>query len=151
MLVRDAMGQTPATVNKEDSLRNVVKKMIMTGTGTVCVTEEDNTLVGIVTIRDVMLPLYPNQGDYVHDNVHARDFQEMEDGYAQVLELKAKEVMTPNPMTVELDTPALKAASFMGLKNLRRIPVCDQGKLAGLLSITDINTAMFLKHAGDHA
>jgi len=55
-------------------------------------------------------------------------------------------VMTPNPMTVYSDMPVLKAASFMGLKNLRRIPVVDDGKLTGIVSIGDINRGMFIEH-----
>lgn len=30
----------------------------------------------------VLLPLYPNYGDYVHDTVHSRNLIEMEEGYA---------------------------------------------------------------------
>ena len=44
-----------------------------------------------------MLPMYPNLGDYIHDSVHSRDFEEMEDGYPAVMKMKAEEIMTPNP------------------------------------------------------
>ena len=50
--------------------------------GTPSVVERDNQLVGIITLRDVLLPLYPNYGDYVHDTVHSRNLIEMEEGYA---------------------------------------------------------------------
>jgi len=40
----------------------------------------------------------------------------------------------------------LKAASYMGLKNLRRIPVVDDGELKGMVSIGDINRGMFIQH-----
>ena len=35
------------------------------------------------------------------------------------------------------------AASFMGLKNLRRIPVVENGKYVGIVGITDVNKALF--------
>jgi hypothetical protein len=28
-----------------------------------------------------MLPLYPDQGEYIHDTLHARDFEAMEENY----------------------------------------------------------------------
>jgi len=130
-------------VKKEDSVRKVVIDMIQRHCGSVPVVDDAGTLVGIVTLRDVMLPLYPNYGEYIHDNVHARDFEEMQEGYPKVLEMTAGEVMTADPFTVAPDEPILKAASYMGLKNLRHIPVAENGKLQGVITISDINQALF--------
>jgi len=117
--------------------------MISRHCGAVPVVDDDNTLVGVVTLRDVLLPLYPNFGDYVHDNVHSRDFVAMQDDYPKVMEMKVEEVMTANPFTVSPDDPVLKAASYMGLKNLRHIPVAENGKLLGVVTISDINQGLF--------
>lgn len=144
MLVRDAMTRGVLSVKRGDSAKSIVEKIIMRHCGSIPVVDENDKLVGIVTLRDIMLPMYPNMGDYVHDNVHARDFEEMEEGYEKVLEMTAEEIMTPNPMTVSPSDPVLKAASYMGLKNLRRIPVADGGKLVGMVSIGDINNTLFL-------
>jgi len=147
MLVRDVMTSGVKAVNKEDTLRQVAVGMIQRHCGSVPVVDADGALVGIVTLRDVLLPLYPNYGEYIHDNVHARDFEEMEDGYGKVLDMTAGEVMTADPFTVAPDEPILKAASYMGLKNLRHIPVADNGKLIGVITISDINQALFFNQA----
>ena len=118
--------------------------MTMRRCGAIPVVEDDQTLVGVVTLRDVLLPLYPNYGDYIHDNVHSRNFIEMEKGYAEVLGKKVEEVMAMNPLTVSPNDPVLEAASYMGLKHFRRIPVVDKGKLVGMVSIGDINRGLFL-------
>ena len=138
------MAQGAVSAKKTDTTRTVVIKMINRHCGAIPVVDDDNTLLGVITLRDVMLPLYPNLGDYIHDNVHARDFVGMEEGYAKVLEMPAGDIMTPKPMTVSPDDPVLKAASYMGLKNLRRIPVVEDGKLVGMVSIGDINRGLFL-------
>ncbi len=143
MLVRNVMTTGVMSAKKEHSLRSVVTKMISRHCGAVPVVDDDNTLVGIVTLRDVLLPLYPNFGDYVHDNVHSRDFVAMQDDYPKVMEMKVEEVMTANPFTVSPDDPVLKAASYMGLKNLRHIPVSENGKLLGVVTISDINQGLF--------
>ncbi len=143
MLVRDVMTTGIMTAKKEDVLRTAVTRMIRRHCGAVPVVDDDQFLLGVVTLRDILLPLYPNYGDYIHDNVHSRDFVEMEDGYPQVMQMKVKEVMTPNPFTVSPDDPILKAASYMGLKNLRHIPVAEDGKLLGVVSISDINQGLF--------
>jgi len=147
MVVRDAMTRGVLTVKRDDSVKSIVEKIIMRHCGSIPVVDEDDRLIGIVTLRDIMLPMYPNMGDYVHDNVHARDFEEMEEGYSKVLEMTAGSIMTPNPMTVSPDDPILKAASYMGLKNLRRIPVVNGRELVGMVSISDINNLLFLSRA----
>ena len=65
---------------RTDTIRSIVIKMINRHCGAIPVVEDDRRLVGIVTLRDVILPLYPNYGDYIHDAVHSRDFVEMEEG-----------------------------------------------------------------------
>ena len=143
MVVREVMSTGVLTANKTDTLRSVVVKMLSRHCGAIPVVEDDGKLVGLVSVRDVMLPMYPKYGDYVHDNVHSRDFVEMEEGYAGVLKKKVEEVMSMNPLTVSPDDPILEAASYMGLKNFRRIPVADNGKLVGMVSIGDINRGLF--------
>lgn len=147
MKVSDVMSRGLETCSENDRLRSVIEKMLMRRCGSIPVVDEEEKLVGIITIRDTMLPLYPNFGEYVHDSVHSRDFEEMEDNYKRVLGMKVKEAMTPNPMTVSSDDFILKAASFMGLRNLRRIPVCDDGKLVGMVSIGDITRGLYV-HKG---
>lgn len=145
MLVHEVMSTGIVTATKSDTVRSVVVKMMNRNCGAIPVVEGDAKLVGMVTLRDVLLPLYPNYGDYIHDNVHSRDFVEMEAGYPEVLSRKVEEVMTPNPLTVRPTDPILEAASYMGLKNFRRIPVVNKDKLVGMLSIGDINRGLFFE------
>ena len=146
MFVRDVMSTGVVTARRTDTVRSVVFKMMSRHCGAIPVVEDGDRLIGMVTIRDVMLPLYPNYGDYIHDNVHSRDFIEMESGYPAILSKKVEEIMTSNPLTVSPDDPALQAASYMGLKHFRRIPVVEKGKLVGIISIGDINRGLFFFH-----
>lgn len=143
MRVHDVMSTGVLTAKKTDTVRSVVVKMINRHCGAIPVVEGDGRLVGMITLRDVLLPMYPNYGDYIHDSVHSRDFIEMEEGYQEVLGKKVEEIMTRNSMTVSSDMPVLEAASYMGLKNFRRIPVVEKGILVGMVSIGDINRGLF--------
>ncbi|HSE57662.1 MAG TPA: CBS domain-containing protein [Nitrospiraceae bacterium] len=145
MLVHEVMSTGVVTARKTDTVRSAVIKMLSRHCASVPVVEDDGRLVGIVTLRDVLLPLYPNYGDYIHDNVHSRDFVEMEEGYPEVLTKKVEEVMSVSPMTVSPNDPVLQAASYMGLKNFRRIPVVERGKLVGIVSVGDINRGLFFE------
>ena len=143
MRVRDVMSTGVVSAAKSDTVRSIVVKMLSRHCGAIPVVNEKSELLGMVSVRDVMIPLYPNYGDYIHDTVRSRDFLDMEEGYAEALGKKVEDIMTRNPLTVSPDDAILEAASYMGLKHFRRIPVVDQGKLVGMVSIGDINRGLF--------
>ena len=145
MLVQDVMSTGVVTARRNESVRSVVTKMLSRHCGAIPVVEDGELLIGLVTLRDVLIPLYPNYGEYIHDNVHSRDFIEMEDAYADVLTQRVEEVMSVNPLTVTPRTPLLEAASYMGVKNFRRIPVVEKGTLVGMVSVGDINRGLFFE------
>ncbi len=147
MKISEVMTTGVISAHEDDPVRGVIEQMVMRHCGSIPIVGDTDRLTGIITVRDLLLPLYPNLGDYVHDNVRARDFEAMENGYQKMLDLRAADIMTPDPMTVSPDDPVLKAASYMGLKNLRRIPVTDEGRLVGMVSIGDINRGLFLHRA----
>jgi CBS domain-containing protein len=143
MFVKDVMTTGVLCARPTDDVRSVVTKMLSRHCGAVPIVDDEDKLLGIVAVRDVLLPLYPNFGDYVHDNVHSRNFLEMEEGYARVLDQKVEEVMSRSPRAVSPDDPVLKAASLMGVHNFRRMPVVEDGRLLGMVSIGDINRGLF--------
>jgi CBS domain-containing protein len=145
MFVRDVMTTGVLTAFPTDTVRSVVVKMLSRHCGAIPVIDQQHNLIGLVALRDVMIPLFPNLGDYIHDNVHSRDFAEMEEGYPGVLKKKVEEVMSRHPLAVSPSTPILEAASYMGMKNFRRIPVAENGKLMGIVSIGDINRGLFFE------
>ena len=51
--------------------------------------------------------------------------------------------MTESVDSIDVDMPCLKAASMMWLRKYRRIPVTQQGKLIGIISIGDVPRAIF--------
>lgn len=148
MRIHDVMSTGVVTGQPMDTVRDVVVKMLSWHCGAIPIVNASRELLGIVTLRDVMLPMYPNYGEYIHDSVHSRDFLEMEQNYPEVLGKSAEEIMVRNPLTVSPETPILEAASYMGLKNFRRLPVADHGKLVGMVSIGDIHRGLFFVRGG---
>jgi CBS domain-containing protein len=143
MQVREVMTTGVLFARPSESVRSVVVRMLSRHCGAIPVVTDDHELVGMVTVRDILLPLYPNYGDYVHDNVRSRNFLEMEQGYAKILDRDVETVMSSHPLSVSPDEPVLRAASFMGLHNFRRLPVVEGGRLLGMVSIGDINRGLF--------
>jgi len=78
-----------------------------------------STLVGIVTERDVMTRVVAARKDPASTAVAA--------------------VMTPEPITCTPSTSIGEARAIMSKRRIRHLPVCDDDKLVGMVSIGDLN------------
>ena len=58
--------------------------------------------------------------------------------------LSVKELMTPNPITVNPDTPLSQVMQLMQKKEFRQVPVVEEGKLVGIITDRDIRLAVNL-------
>jgi len=94
-------------------------------TSGVPVIEPGNHLVGIVTEFDVLKTL-----------VEGKDLHM----------LKAEDVMTPNPVTVEETATAEAIVKQMIKHQIIRIPVTRDGKLLGMISRTDLLNHLIDNH-----
>ena len=104
MLVKEVMSTGMVTAYPKDSVRSVIIKMLSRHNGAAPIIDEQQNVIGLVTLRDVMLPLFPNLWNYIHDNVHSRDFVEMDEGYPEILRKNGEEIMSKNPLTNSQDT-----------------------------------------------
>ncbi len=85
-------------------------------------------LVGIITDRDLHEAVIPSDPDHTHRSM-----------YHTVKNIKAKEIMTPNPITIGPDSPVDQAAQIFFDRRIDCLPVKDaKGKLVGILTSTDI-------------
>lgn len=100
-------------------------------------------LVGFVTERDILSKFFPTVGEYVEDPFREGDFENMERKVDEIFGLRAKHIMSRNPISVKETTPLLRAQSLMFLNKIGRLPVINEkGHLVGILSKSDIFRAV---------
>ncbi|MFB6281260.1 MAG: CBS domain-containing protein [Haloferacaceae archaeon] len=107
---RDVVSVGPETAAEE--LAAVLREERI---GSVVVVEGERP-VGIVTDRDVGI------GIWDHEDPAAAT---------------AADLMTPDPVTVELDEGIYDALQVASEANVRRLPVVDDGRLAGIVTLDD--------------
>ncbi len=133
LTVKDLMTNNPDTVAPDVPLSDVVAKMNRDGCRQLPVVE-NGKLVGIVTDRDVRLAV----NSPIIEEEHTVRHKER----AELLhQLAVTSCMTVEPMTVTPDLPAREAADLLALYKFGALPVVEDGKLAGIISVTD-----FLRH-----
>lgn len=122
---RDLMQTRMVAVTRQYSARDL-SILIHSGTFSgVPVIEPGNHLVGMVTEFDVLKALV--EGKDLHG-------------------LKAEDVMTPNPVTVEETATAEEIVTQMLKYQIIRIPVVRDGKLLGMISRTDLLNHLIDNH-----
>jgi CBS domain-containing protein len=114
-VVSNHMTRDLLTVGAEDRLAQAAKRMVERGVGAVLVLK-GQALDGILTERDLMKAVAA--------------------GYSE--DAKVGEWMTRHPETIEADDSTGHAAALMIHGGFRHLPVLDQGKVAGIVSIRDL-------------
>jgi CBS domain-containing protein len=115
--IRDVMSESPAKVEPSDSVEDAAKKMRENDVGALLVVE-DEELKGIVTDRDIVIKAVA-EGD--------------KPGKAKV-----EDVCTADTTSVEPDTSVDDAIKKMREADVRRLPVVEDGKPVGIVSLGDL-------------
>jgi CBS domain-containing protein len=114
--LRDIMTTNVDYVTPLDNVFEVAVKMKNDNVGIIPVCE-DGTLLGVITDRDLVV-----------DGI-----AEKHPGSTKVTDIMHGEVVTANP-----DTTDEEAAALMAQHQIRRLPVLENGKLVGIVSLGDL-------------
>ena len=112
MKVKELMTSNPTVVKPEDTVAQAATLMKQEDCGALPVVA-NGKLVGIITDRDIVIRAIAAGKD-------ARS-------------TKISEVMTADPVTISSDSSDDEAEKLMAKSQVRRLPVVDNGKLAGIL------------------
>ncbi len=113
----DQKGRQVYTISPDASVYDAIKTMAEKGIGALVVVE-GNEPVGIVTERDYARKV-------ILKGRSSKDTQ-------------VREIMTPNFVFVRPDQTIEEAMAIMTEKRVRHLPVLEEGRLAGLISIGDV-------------
>jgi CBS domain-containing protein len=117
MLVRDIMTTTVVTAPSLTPVREVAELMRERNVGAIVLTAADGAPVGVITDRDVTVAVV----------AEGRDAAGPADAHA------SSPVVTGEP-----DMALADAAELMARFGVRRLPVLDAGRLAGIVTLDDI-------------
>jgi CBS domain-containing protein len=110
-------GQRVVTVTQNETIRDVVATLSREKIGVVVVSDDGVSVSGILSERDIVKGLAEKGAD--------------------LLDLTARDLMTRSFTAAKIDMPLLHVLDTMTQGRFRHMPVVDDGKLAGLVSIGD--------------
>jgi len=134
------------TANADTSIRDIANTMCFNKISGLPIVDEDNKIIGIVSEKDLLKRMFPDMATIATEG--RPNFEEMEKGYADTLQLVASDIMTTTVSSVTPDMPIMKAASLMCINKIRRIPVTENDAVVGIISIGDVHKAIFQSSLG---
>jgi len=115
MNIRDVMTNNPRTVSSQDSIQNAARIMRDEDTGAVPVVDNGRP-VGIVTDRDIVV-------------------RAVAEGQ---LDKPVREIVSGDVIVARPDMSTKEAAQLMSEHQVRRLPVVENDRLVGIVSIGDL-------------
>ena len=112
----EVMSRDVITIEPFDTIGHAAEKMVAEGVSAIVVSD-GGRLLGIVTERDLTRA--------VAGRVHTS-------------EARVREWMTSDPITLGPDASADEAAKIMLDNGFRHVPIVDEGRAVGIVSIRDV-------------
>ncbi len=118
MRVSDLMNTRPVTLEPDCPVTEASRVLSREDLGAVPICENGGTLIGMLTDRDIVTRCVAAHADPDKTTV--------------------REIMTRGVVSVHPDEDARNAARRMSGEQVRRLPVTENGRIVGMLSLADI-------------
>jgi CBS domain-containing protein len=146
MIAKNVMNRNVVSIKPNDTLRDAVILMVKHSISGLPVIDEDKNIVGIISQSDVLRhgkrPFILETVDLLEILLYEQSPENYEKELKIALDLKIKDVMTKDIITVLESTPAGKIAHLMISNKINRVPVIRDGKLVGIIGREDIIKAI---------
>ena len=104
------------TATPDTTVQHIAEALTKRRIGTVVICAND-AVIGIVSERDIIRTIAEK---------------------GTITGLCAEDIMTRNVFTIDPDVNSTTIMDLMSARNIRHIPIVDEGKLHGIVSITDV-------------
>ncbi len=132
MIIKDWMTTDVITIDPEASMMRAAKLMKEKGIRRLPVVDDKGKLLGMLSDRDVK-EASPSKATTL-------DVHEL---YYLLSEIKVKNIMTPNPLTIRDTDTVLKCAAIMHDKKISGLPVLnDKDELVGIMTQNEVYSVL---------
>jgi CBS domain-containing protein len=115
--LKDVMTDEVVYLQPKDTLRRAAEEMKRLNVGVIPICDDSRRLLGVITDRDIVVRAVAagHNGDKPLEGL-----------------------FTPDPVTGLRSWSVAEAAQIMSLQQIRRLPIVENGKLVGIVSLGDI-------------
>jgi len=119
---KELMNTRVITIGKDEDICEAIRMMALNNITGLPVIDDDGTLVGIITAKDVLVLL-----------CNSLDNTKLDQAVGKV-----GDFMTSNVVCFEPQDDLSDIAECLSLNSFRRVPILDNGRLVGIISRRDV-------------
>ncbi|OGF97583.1 MAG: hypothetical protein A2Z06_00965 [Candidatus Glassbacteria bacterium RBG_16_58_8] len=134
--VGDVMSRDLPAIDSEEKLSTVIEQMVLRDRGGIVVTDPSQKVLGVITEFDLVGIFLPELMATLGESDQRDGEPRPQDDIGE--RFRVKDFMSRSVMCVSEDTPITEVATLMVNKNVRRLPVVQEGKLVVVISLRDI-------------
>ncbi|MBN2097720.1 MAG: CBS domain-containing protein [Candidatus Omnitrophica bacterium] len=152
MQVKDCMTKEVISVKRSTTLSQLIKTFQKYNFHTLPVIEQDNRLVGIINFEDILKVFQPYSEDlstmlktipFLDMEYKEEDFLSADISSEIGVLILVDDIMNTRFAAISAQADINQARREMKLHNILRLPVVEEGKLIGVISLFDIILAVF--------
>lgn len=150
LFARDIMTKNFDTIHMDEPVEKAIKKILNakvrpTGHKTVSlmVIDYDHGLVGTISMYYILYHLRPSYLNFGIDGAELSWKGELDEYIRGVKQKKVVHIMNDNVLSVTPDEPVMSILDRLIKNNLRRISVVENGRLVGVVYMSDIFYHLF--------
>lgn len=150
LVARDIMSRNYDTIHMDEPVEKAIKKILNakvrpTGhkTDSLMVIDYDKGLVGTVSMYYILHHMRPSYLNFGVDGTELNWKGGVDEYIREVKQKKVVHVMNDNVLSIPPDEPVMSILDRMIKNNLRRISVVENGRLVGVLYMSDIFYHLF--------
>lgn len=142
MKVIDIMQTEVVTIKPNAEIKEIARALYENSISGIPVVDSSSKLVGIISEGDLLhketSPRVPDVVGVLGALIYYRGVKQYDSDFKKLIALQASEIMTKDVITIAKDAKIEDAASLMINRNVKRLPVVEDGKLIGIISRIDI-------------
>lgn len=139
--ISEIMKKDVYTVTDEATIQDVLQVLVESKTSGLPIVNEKQQVVGFISDGDIM-KFIAKQNPRIIDMTSFitvwYDTESFEKKLHDLMDLNVMELATTKLVSVEIDYDLDEVAKVLGEKKIKKVPVLEDGKLAGVISRSDI-------------
>jgi acetoin utilization protein AcuB len=135
--IHQIMTKEVVAANVNNKFSQVLRFFVDRGINHIPVVDDHNTVVGIISIKDMLRTLYKKS--IIEKFV---DFTTLDS------QVSLENIMTKDPVTVDVASSAESVKALLAKVHFNALPITSEGKLAGIITAKDLIKLRIIKIEG---
>ena len=146
MKVKDVMDKKVFTLRNDATYEEAARFLAKKDISGAPIVDSENRVIGMLSEKDLFKALYPLYKNFYDNPELYVDYEARESKIEEIRNDTIEKFASKKVISVEPETPILRAGALMLAKGIHRLPVVQKGKLVGIVTREHIYRTILQSH-----